>query len=58
MGEQALAAAPDISRIELSLPNQHRIPVNLEPFGLDNPATVFVPTDEPAGQIRGTVERS
>lgn len=58
MGRHALDAASDVDRITLSLPNQHRIPVNLEPFGLDNPATVFVPTDEPAGQIRGTVERS
>ncbi|MEM7576768.1 MAG: factor-independent urate hydroxylase [Planctomycetota bacterium] len=58
MGKAALGAAPAIERIDLSMPNQHRVPFNLEPFGLDNPAMIFVPTDEPAGQIRGTVERS
>ncbi len=57
MGREALAAAPAIGEITLSMPNQHRIPFNLEPFGLDNPALIFVPTDEPSGQIRGTVAR-
>ncbi|MEM1097402.1 MAG: factor-independent urate hydroxylase [Planctomycetota bacterium] len=57
MGRAALAAAPAIDRIDLAMPNQHRIPFNLEPFGLDNPAMIFVPTDEPAGQIEGTVQR-
>ncbi|MEO0963826.1 MAG: factor-independent urate hydroxylase [Planctomycetota bacterium] len=57
MGEAALVAAPAIDRVELTLPNQHRVPFNLEPFGLDNPATIFVPTDEPFGLISGAVER-
>ncbi len=58
MGRAALDASPMITKIDLSMPNQHRIPFDLGPFGLDNPAMVFVPTDEPAGQITGTVERS
>lgn len=58
MGRAALAAAPAIDRVNLVMPNQHRIPFNLEPFGLDNPAMIFMPTDEPAGLIEGTVERS
>ena len=58
MGQAALEASDAIDRVDLSLPNQHRIPFNLEPFGLENHAEIFVPTDEPAGQIRGTVERS
>lgn len=57
MGEAALAACDTIDRIDLSLPNQHRIPFNLEPLGHENKAEIFVTTDEPAGQIAGTVER-
>ncbi|MEM6393822.1 MAG: factor-independent urate hydroxylase [Planctomycetota bacterium] len=57
MGEAALDAAPAIDRIDLEMPNQHRVPFNLEPFGHANDATIFVTTDEPAGMIRGTVER-
>jgi urate oxidase len=57
MGKAALAAAPEISRIDLQLPNKHRIPVNLAPFGLDNHNEIFVWTDEPFGNITATVER-
>jgi urate oxidase len=57
MGRAALDGCPEVAEIELTLPNQHRIPVNLTPFGLDNPNVVFVPTDEPYGDIRGTVRR-
>jgi urate oxidase len=58
MGEAALAAAPDISKVSLAMPNKHCLPVNLTPFGVDNPNEIFVPTDEPHGQIEGTVTRS
>jgi len=34
MGEAALAACGDIDSIHFELPNMHRIPFNLEPFGL------------------------
>jgi urate oxidase len=57
MGEAALAACSKIESIELKLPNQHRIPFNLEPFGLKNKNEIFVPTDEPFGIITGTVSR-
>jgi urate oxidase len=57
MGKAALAAAPEISRITLRLPNKHRIPVNLQPFGLENNNEIFVWTDEPYGDIRATIER-
>jgi urate oxidase len=57
MGEAALAACPVIQSIELNMPNQHRIPFNLEPFGLENNNEIFVPTDEPFGMISGTVKR-
>jgi urate oxidase len=57
MGDAALAACGAISSIRLAMPNQHRIPFNLEPFGLSNENDIFVPTDEPFGLITGTVER-
>lgn len=58
MGETALKAAPEISRIHIAMPNRHCLLVNLTPFGLENRNELFVPTDEPHGQIEGTVERS
>ena len=57
MGEAALLAAPEISQIHLAMPNQHCLPVNLAPFGRTNHNEIFVPTDEPHGQIEGTVAR-
>lgn len=57
MGEAALQAAPEVSQVHLSMPNQHCLPVNLKPFGLDNANELFVPTDEPHGLIEGTVSR-
>jgi urate oxidase len=58
MGEAALKAAAEISQVSLAMPNKHCLLVNLAPFGLDNPNEIFVPTDEPHGQIEGTVTRS
>lgn len=57
MGEAALKAAPEISKIFIALPNKHCLPVNLAPFGLENKNELFVPTDEPHGQIEGTISR-
>jgi urate oxidase len=57
MGKAALAAAPEISRISLRMPNKHRIPVNLQPFGLENKNEIFVWTDEPYGDISATIEQ-
>ncbi|GJD80583.1 uricase [Methylobacterium gregans] len=58
MGEAALAATPEIAEIGFAMPNKHYIPINLTPFGLDNPGTVFLPTDEPHGQIEATIGRN
>ncbi len=57
MGEAALAAVPEISEISMACPNMHFIPMNLTAFGLDNNNDVFLPTDEPHGQIECTVGR-
>jgi len=57
MGSAALEAVPEIAEISLACPNKHYIPINMAPFGRDNPNVVFVPTDEPHGQIECTVAR-
>ncbi|HWB54675.1 MAG TPA: urate oxidase [Tepidisphaeraceae bacterium] len=57
MGQAVLDACSEIDEIAITLPNQHRIPVNLEPFGLKNKNEIFVPQDEPFGLIKGTVRR-
>ena len=57
MGEAALVAEPRLREISMSCPNKHYLPVNLEPFGLSSDNMVFVPTDEPHGQILCTVGR-
>jgi len=57
MGEAFLARVPQAVSISLTMPNQHRLLVNLGPFGLDNPNEIFVATSEPYGLINGTLER-
>jgi urate oxidase len=57
MGEAALKAGPEISRVDMAMPNKHCLLINLKPFGLENANEVFVPTDEPHGQIEGSVVR-
>ncbi|NJL27633.1 MAG: urate oxidase [Thermoanaerobaculia bacterium] len=57
MGEAALAVSPPVEEIHLVMPNKHYLLVDLAPFGLDNPNCIFLPTDEPAGRIEGTLRR-
>ena len=57
MGQAALAAAPEIARITLAMPNLHHLLANLEIFGQDNPNHIFIPIDEPHGTIEATIER-
>jgi len=57
MGSAALAAVPELIDISLACPNKHYLLINLQPFGLDNNNQVFLPTDEPHGQIECTVGR-
>jgi len=57
MGEAVLNSFDRIHEIHLSLPNKHFNLVNLEPFGMDNPAEVFLPTDEPHGLIEATLRK-
>jgi urate oxidase len=57
MGEAALRAAPEVEKINLAMPNKHYLLANLAPLGLQNKNELFIPTDEPHGQIEGTVGR-
>jgi urate oxidase len=57
MGSAALAACPEITDIRLAMPNKHYLPINLQPFGLENRNEIFLPTDEPHGQIEALVTR-
>jgi urate oxidase len=57
MGEAALAACREISQIDLTMPNKHCLLIDLSPFGMENNNEVFVPIDEPHGQIEATVAR-
>ena len=57
MGEAALAAASDIREITLRMPNVHYLPIDLSAFGQDARGKVFLPTDEPSGQIEVTLGR-
>lgn len=57
MASAALDRCPDISEVNLVMPNLHCLLVDLKPFGRVNPNTLFVPTDAPHGLIEATIER-
>jgi urate oxidase len=57
MGMAVLDAVPEVAQIHMACPNKHYILINLSPFGLENNNQVFLPTDEPHGQIECTVGR-
>ncbi len=58
MGEAALAAAPEVAEITLSMPNIHYLPIPLSHFGLETQDQLFLPTDEPNGHIEATMQRA
>jgi urate oxidase len=53
VAKQVLKAFPGVAEIQITMPNQHALLVDLAPFGLDNPNEVFLPIDEPSGYIEG-----
>ncbi len=57
MGTAALETCAEISQIHLAMPNKHYLLINLKPFDIENRNELFVPTDEPHGQIEATVAR-
>jgi urate oxidase len=57
MGSAALESCLQIDRITLTIPNKHRIFIDLQPFGMENANEVFLATDERHGTITGTLQR-
>jgi urate oxidase len=57
MAQAALEAAPEIMDLELAMPNKHCLLVDLSRFGQTNPNEIFVPTDEPFGNITARICR-
>lgn len=57
MASAALEAVPEVEDFSLACPNKHYIPMDLSAFGLGNDNQVFLPTDEPHGQIECVVGR-
>jgi urate oxidase len=57
MGESVLKNVPEISDIELAMPNKHCLLVDLSRFGQDNPNEIFVPIEEPHGTIEARLRR-
>jgi urate oxidase len=57
MGKAALEKVAEIEDIELAMPNKHCLLVDLSRFGQDNPNEIFVPVDEPHGNIRARLRR-
>ena len=57
MGEAALKTVPEIVYIELAMPNKHCLLVDLSRFGQTNPNEIFVPIDEPFGNISARIRR-
>jgi urate oxidase len=57
MAQAALEAAPEILDMELAMPNKHCLLVDLSRFGQTNPNQIFVPTDEPYGDIVARIIR-
>jgi urate oxidase len=58
MGKSALERVAEADQIDIAMPNKHCLLVDLSRFGQENPNEIFVPTDEPAGQIEARVRRS
>jgi urate oxidase len=57
MAQAALDAVPEIADIELAMPNKHCLLIDLSRFGQTNPNEIFVPTDEPYGNIVARIAR-
>jgi urate oxidase len=58
MAKAALDAVPEIVDVELAMPNKHCLLVDLSRFGQTNPNEIFVPTDEPYGNIVARITRN
>jgi urate oxidase len=57
MGKAVLEQLPEVEDIELNMPNKHCLLVDLSRFGQENPNEIFVPVDEPHGNIQARLRR-
>jgi len=57
MCKAVLEDVAEIEDIELAMPNKHCLLVDLSRFGQDNPNEIFVPVDEPHGNIQARLRR-
>jgi urate oxidase len=57
MGKSVLENLAAVEDIELNMPNKHCLLVDLSHFGQDNPNEIFVPVDEPHGNIQARLRR-
>ena len=58
MGKAVLEDVAEVNDIELAMPNKHCLLVDLSRFGQDNPNEIFVPVDEPHGNIQARLRRA
>jgi urate oxidase len=57
IGERALERVPEISRIELKMPNVHFLGLDLAKLGRTGQSCLLLPTDEPHGEIEAVIAR-
>lgn len=57
MGKAVLEEVAEIEDVDLAMPNKHCLLVDLSRFGQDNPNEIFVPVDEPHGNIQARLRR-
>ena len=59
--ERAYIYAPEDEVFKLQsffgVPNKHFDLIDLDPLGMDNPSSVFLPTEEPHGRIEATLRK-
>ena len=58
MGEAILNNCENVGEIHLSLPSKQFRLADLAPLGMDNPGTVFLPTDEPHATVEATLKKT
>lgn len=57
IGEAFLEVSPSVQQVELRMPNVHFLGLDLSRLGRPGQSKVFLPTDEPHGEIEAVVAR-
>ena len=57
MGAAVLNQVQPVTDVYLRMPNKHCLLVDLSRFSLDNPNSIFIPTEEPSGFIEARISR-